>query len=84
MKFWKCAVCAEKDSRIADLKEQLAHQNAMLKAQVSPQYASAVTIEANRALEGGGTEQIDVSEDQKKHFSAVERQAIEILTGNYN
>lgn len=82
--FFKCRVCEEKDKRIADLKAQLLQQTNLLQSVISPQYSKAVELEANRALEGLGTPQVDLNEDQKEQISAVERQALELLTGQYN
>lgn len=84
--FFKCKVCEEKDRRIADLKEMLEKQTSLVNSLTNPTYNNAVTSELNTILDGASRTAVEipvVTEERKREMSAVERQAIEMLTGLY-
>lgn len=82
--MFKCKVCLEKDKRISDLKEMLNHQNKTLTGMISPTYGQALTKEVNLALDGAGTEQLEMpSPEELKEISEIELQQIQMLSGNY-
>lgn len=81
--FWNCKVCLEKDKRIVDLKSQIAHLQELVKQYTNTAYPKAVEIEANQILSGANTFVESLGHEEQKQLSAVERQAIELLTGNY-
>lgn len=79
MQLFRCKCCAEKDKRIEDLKEQLMHQNSLVKAVIVPPSRSEdkVNQELQFALGGeGAPKNVEV-------LSEVEKQAIAMLTGSY-
>jgi hypothetical protein len=78
-------VCTEKDKRIADLKEMLAREQALVKSLVAPEYPKAINTELNTVLNGSNVPQVEISQDNPTHpLSAAEKQALELLTGTYN
>lgn len=84
MAWFKCDVCAEKDKRIADLKAMLVVQTQMLKDATRKEdisYGHTVTMEANHALDGAGSEQL--SPPPRDQIIAIEEEAMKILSGTY-
>lgn len=75
-----CQVCSEKDRRIADLTALLQAQTDLVKWVISPSYAQVVNHQAMIAIDGSN-EPIVI--DTTK-LSAVETQAMQMLTGDYN
>jgi hypothetical protein len=84
-----CAVCKEKDQRIADLKAQLVHQNETLGGMINPVYTraynKAIDSEVNMALEGAGVPQIEVDEPApgKPSKADIHNQMIQMLSATY-
>lgn len=90
--FGKCKVCAEKDKTIEYLQHLLDRQQTLVSAIVIPnQYQPALTVEANQMLDGASTntfnfKSMTLSPDPKapEQPTAVEQQAIEMLSGVYS
>lgn len=74
-----CAVCAEKDKRIEDLKAQIASLSQMLQPQRLSKQAEKVDLEANVLL-NGVNEQVQVSEELSPE---VLREREQLLSGTY-
>lgn len=91
MPFWflkpkTCLVCAEKEKRISDLKEQMHKQFSITEKVIAPTHQYAIRDQASLALEGAGHSVepiIEIPEETKKHLSAVNSQALQMLTGRY-
>lgn len=81
--MFSCKVCKEKDNRIADLKEQIARLNKTLSDMTNPTYPRAVDAEADLLLNGANTFAKHMGKEDQEKLSAVEKQAIELLTGSY-
>jgi hypothetical protein len=84
MAWFKCGVCEEKDKRIADLKAMLTVQIQLLKEATRKEdsaYSQSVTMEANHALDGAGTEQL--APLPREEIAAIEDQAMRMLSGSY-
>lgn len=84
MRFFRCLVCAEKDQRIEDLKNMLDVQTELLRQALKKEdsyYSKAVTLQANRALDGANTETFDLSDNEE--LMLAEKQAIAMLNGTY-
>lgn len=76
--MFQCKCCLEKDKRISDLKEQLVHQNSLVKSVIVPNYGTdKVNQEMQYALAGEGAPK------NTENLSEVEQQAIAMLTGSY-
>jgi hypothetical protein len=82
--MFKCKVCAEKDARIADLKEQISHQRIQI---TPPPRVNTYEMEENYLLQGGNEEQLQTvsQEDQRKEsdkLRAIEEERERILGGS--
>ena len=84
--MFKCKVCSEKDSRIADLKEQISLLSKMAYPSSNPSVLPSVVVESDRVLSGT---QEALSADRKltkeelSSLQEVEEEAQRILTGNF-
>ena len=80
--FFKCKVCLEKDKRLKDAQNEIQFLRSLLR---SPELLAS-DIEMNKMLEGANSQIIDIrvpSEDENKENLTIEREAVQILTGNY-
>jgi hypothetical protein len=50
--LFKCRVCSEKDTRILDLKEQIAYLKSQLNSPNDPEHPPQISLEADGVLSG--------------------------------
>ena len=81
--FGPCKVCQEKDKRVEDLKAQIKDLQDRLSKIMNPIYPQAIEIEADTMLNGANTFAKAVTKDEERKLSAVEEEAIKLLTGTY-
>lgn len=80
--MFKCKCCAEKDSRIADLKDQIQY----FKAQLHPEpklrtYQLAEDINQDMVLDGGGQTEVDLKAEEDEN-TRIQRESDFIFSGN--
>ncbi|GAC1502123.1 MAG: hypothetical protein NVS1B10_06760 [Candidatus Saccharimonadales bacterium] len=81
MVFGNCKVCEEKERRIADLKEQIAHYRLVLNP---PPRINRYELEEDVLLNGGGHESVSIdAEAEAKENARIQRESDLIFSGNY-
>lgn len=76
--MWKCKTCIEKESRIADLKEQISYFRSVLNP---PPRISKYELEETVVMNGGGQEEIDTTAEEIEN-SKIQKETDFIFSGN--
>jgi len=78
--MFRCKVCAEKDARISDLKEEIKHLRNVLNP--APR-VNKYEFEADNLLSGGNTERITIDEEaEQKENERLQREQDLIFSMN--
>lgn len=81
--MFRCKVCAEKDQRIVELKEQIQYFKAILNP---PERINKYQLEEVAVLNGGGQQLVDeetIKQEQANNLKTA-READGIFMGNYD
>lgn len=81
--MFQCKACAAKDNHIASLDKRLDKAHDLFEKVVAPTYAPAIARQADMLMGGAGGEVEPEQVEVKKEMTAVERQALQLLTGTY-
>jgi len=81
--MFKCKVCAEKELRISELKEQIAYFKSLLAP--APR-VNKYELETDNLLNGGAAELIDDvhTEEEQQKADLIQLEHDRILAGTYN